>query len=585
MQHPNFNVRTIFLRVWSLLSPSERKGAGLMLALAFFNSFSEILGLAAVLPVISVVVRPELIENNALLRTAFEAANQMGVESHTQFTGLLTGVMLFGFLFKGGFGLFVTLMQNRFALGVGHRLSGEMWTNHFANSLERLRAEDSGRIQAHINGWPITFSNTFVTGGLALLNEVIVISLIALGLLAYQPAILLSIGALLGLGVVIIRRTTRHKLTLYSNALKRLDPHTISLINNALRGFLEVITFRASDSVRDAYLDARRDIFRINAHRNVMLQFPSKLYEVLAVLVIATAIFASLIWGTENVEFFELLTLLVLSAYRVMPSMSRMNGTLMNMRSNAYLLDAMEEGAAGAQAAKAETAHALSVDAEQFSIACNGLSLGYETLAEPVFAGLDAHFEPGKVHAIVGASGSGKSTLISALLGLHTPTSGSIDVASESARWSLGPQLHHREWLAHVGYLSQAPFLFSGTLRDNLTLRIPGMRVDEDRTLELIERLGLSDALGEQPLDFMLNEGGTNLSGGQQQRVSLLRALQVQRAVLILDEATSALDVATRDRVFELLRERAAEGCNVILVTHDREIASKCDDVLELGVE
>lgn len=554
-----------------------------MLVLSFFNSFAEILGLAAVLPVISVVVRPELIEENPLLRAAYEAASGLGIHSHAQFTGLLTGVMLAGFLFKGGFGLFVTLMQNRFSLGVGHRLSGEMWTNHFANSLERLRAEDSGRIQAHINGWPIAFANAFITGGLALLNEVIVIALIAFGLLAYQPVILLSIGALLGVGVVIIRRTTRHKLSLYSEALKRLEPHTISLITNALRGFLEVITFRASDAVRDAYLDARRDIFRINAHRNVMLQFPAKLYEVLAVSVIATAIFTSLIWGTENVAFFELLTLLVLSAYRVMPSMSRMNGYLMNMRGNAYLLDAMEEGAAGARAAKAGTENALAVDSKRFTIACNGLTLGYETLAEPVFANLEARFEPGKVHAIVGASGSGKSTLISALLGLHKPTSGSIAVISPSERWLLGAQLHHRDWLAHVGYLSQAPFLFSGTLRDNLTLRIPGMRVDEARTLELIERLGLSDVLGAQPLEFVMNEGGSNLSGGQQQRVALLRALQVQRAVLILDEATSALDTETRDRVFSLLRERAAEGCNVILVTHDREIASKCDDVLELG--
>ena len=85
------------------------------------------------------------------------------------------------------------------------------------------------------------------------------------------------------------------------------------------------------------------------------------------------------------------------------------------------------------------------------------------------------------------------------------------------------------------------------------------------------------------PLEFELHEGGSNLSGGQQQRLALLRALQTDRTVLILDEATSALDGELRSVVFDLLRERAEAGCNVILVTHDRELAQQCDDVLDLG--
>jgi len=89
--------------------------------------------------------------------------------------------------------------------------------------------------------------------------------------------------------------------------------------------------------------------------------------------------------------------------------------------------------------------------------------------------------------------------------------------------------------------------------------------------------------LGSNPLAFELHEGGSNLSGGQQQRLALLRALQIRRPVLILDEATSALDSELRDVVFRLLRERAQEGCNVILVTHDKELAEQCDDVVDLG--
>lgn len=579
----------VLKRTWPLLSAVERRRAGGMLGLIFLNSFVEILGLAAVVPVIGVAMRPELIEDNRWLARAYEATGALGIASHGSFLALLTALMLAGFLFKGGFGLFVTWAQSRFALSVGHRLAGRMWTNHFANSLERMRAADSGQIQGSINSWPLAFSNAFITGGLTLLTEVAVLALIAGGLVVYEPLILLSIAVLLAIGVTIIRRTTKHKLNAYSEALQRLEPRSVTLITNALRGFLEVITFRASDAVRDSYLRTRREIFRINAHRNVMNQMPAKLYEVLAVGIIAAAIFLSLVMDLASDAFFELLTLLALSAYRVMPSMSRINGYLMNMRASAYLLRAMEEGVAGADAAERAAAeqHAVMAAGEQagFRIVCEALSLGYSSLAEPVLSGLSCAFEPGKVHAVVGASGSGKSTLISALLGLHAPLAGAIAVEHGAAggRWTLGGDLHHRDWLAHVGYLSQSPFLFAGTLRENLTLRVPGIEVDEALTADLIERLDLGACLGAAPLDFVLNEGGSNLSGGQQQRVALLRALQVERAVLILDEATSALDTATRDRVFALLRERAAGGCNVILVTHDREIAAKCDDRLELG--
>ena len=90
------------------------------------------------------------------------------------------------------------------------------------------------------------------------------------------------------------------------------------------------------------------------------------------------------------------------------------------------------------------------------------------------------------------------------------------------------------------------------------------------------------EALQGEGLDFRLNEGGSNLSGGQQQRLALVRACSMGQPILILDEATSASDVKSRDNVMVMLREFAAEGRIVILVTHDREVAGQCDAVLDL---
>jgi ABC-type bacteriocin/lantibiotic exporter with double-glycine peptidase domain len=115
-------------------------------------------------------------------------------------------------------------------------------------------------------------------------------------------------------------------------------------------------------------------------------------------------------------------------------------------------------------------------------------------------------------------------------------------------------------------------------------MRVPGATIDFEQVSFLMNELKLLKCLGKSPLEFKLQEGGSNLSGGQQQRLALLRALQVRRPVLILDEATSALDQALRDVVLHLLRERAKNGCNVILVTHDLELANECDTFLNMGI-
>ena len=248
--------------------------------------------------------------------------------------------------------------------------------------------------------------------------------------------------------------------------------------------------------------------------------------------------------------------------------MARANSRLIAMRGQMHLLDAMEH----AGAAKHDGTNDLTAERIEWKgpveIHVRNLTLAYQG-GEAVVDGLNTVFESGQIHTITGASGSGKSTLISALLGLHKPQSGEISISGKT----LGSEVSSQQWLGHVAYLAQQPFLFSGSVRDNLTLGTANAALDESRILELMRRLHLTEALGANPLDFKLNEGGSNLSGGQQQRLALIRALQLRRSVLILDEATSSLDPEMRDAVLDLLREEAQRGTTVLLVTHDSEIA------------
>ncbi|MBL8331196.1 MAG: ABC transporter ATP-binding protein [Rubrivivax sp.] len=178
--------------------------------------------------------------------------------------------------------------------------------------------------------------------------------------------------------------------------------------------------------------------------------------------------------------------------------------------------------------------------------------------------------------AIVGASGSGKSTLLSIMAGLDTPTQGTVLLAghdlfavNEDERAALRAQ--------KVGFVFQSFQLLSNlTALENvmLPLELQGRHDARQAATELLKRVGLGERLKHYP---------KVLSGGEQQRVALARAFVVRPALLLADEPTGSLDFATGEKVMELMFELNREaGTTLVLVTHDRTIAARCDRQLHI---
>ncbi len=178
--------------------------------------------------------------------------------------------------------------------------------------------------------------------------------------------------------------------------------------------------------------------------------------------------------------------------------------------------------------------------------------------------------------AIVGASGSGKSTLLAIVAGLDVPSAGRVILAGhdlfaldEDARAALRARL--------LGFVFQS-FQLLGNLNalENvmLPLELAGRPQARRLATEMLQRVGLGERLGHYP---------RLLSGGEQQRVALARAFVVRPTVLLADEPTGSLDFATGATVMDLMFELNREvGTTLVLVTHDREIAARCDRQLHL---
>jgi subfamily B ATP-binding cassette protein MsbA len=200
---------------------------------------------------------------------------------------------------------------------------------------------------------------------------------------------------------------------------------------------------------------------------------------------------------------------------------------------------------------------------------------GYEDNAD-VLHGLSLSAEPGQTVALVGPSGSGKTTIMNLLTRFYDPRSGSIYIDGQDLR-----TLHLKTFRSQLGIVLQDPFLFSGTIEENIRYGRPDASHEEvmqaaaeANALEFIEHLpeGFNTAVGER---------GGLLSGGQRQRISIARALLKRPRILILDEATSSLDNQSEQLVQEAM-DRLMEGRTVFVIAHRLSTIQNADKIVVL---
>jgi ABC-type bacteriocin/lantibiotic exporter with double-glycine peptidase domain len=175
---------------------------------------------------------------------------------------------------------------------------------------------------------------------------------------------------------------------------------------------------------------------------------------------------------------------------------------------------------------------------------------------------LSLEVPPGALVAVTGPVGSGKSALARALLGLYPLQAGSI-LLNGQALEALSPA----ERTAWIGYLPQNPFLFSGTVRENVTLNLADGSAEKmhEQLAHLIWLAGLEEDVRVFPdgLDTLIGEQGVRISGGQRQRIALARAFAVHPGLLILDDPFSSVDVDTESRIIARLHETFGPGAPI----------------------
>ncbi|WP_189804909.1 thiol reductant ABC exporter subunit CydD [Streptomyces tanashiensis] len=215
---------------------------------------------------------------------------------------------------------------------------------------------------------------------------------------------------------------------------------------------------------------------------------------------------------------------------------------------------------------------------ESVRLELDGVTVRHEGRAEASLDAATLTVEPGETVALVGPSGVGKSTLLDVVLGFAVPEEGgSVRVGGADLT-----ALDLEAWRSRIAWVPQRPYLFAGTVAENVRLARPD--ASDEAVRDALRDAGADGFVAGLPqgLDTVLGEDGTGLSAGQRQRLALARAFLADRPLLLLDEPTAALDGATEAGVVEAVR-RLAAGRTVLLVVHRPALLAVADRVVTLG--
>jgi ABC-type multidrug transport system fused ATPase/permease subunit len=277
-----------------------------------------------------------------------------------------------------------------------------------------------------------------------------------------------------------------------------------------------------------------------------------------------------------------IITLFLVAGSRIIPSILRLQGALLVIRSSAgqaaptyRLANDLRHEVTRVEVQIVDTTRTPPTFVADVDL--SDVHFSYPESKTPAIADVSLHVPQGSSLAITGPTGSGKSTLADLILGVLDPDSGSISIGSLRSSEAV------KVWPGRIGYVPQHVAISNTTLRSNVALGLPLELVDDDLVWHALAQARLVDLVNELPagLDCLVGENGVRLSGGQRQRLGLARALYTEPALLLLDEATSALDAETEHAISAALNEVHGQ-VTTILIAHRLATVTQSDQVIYL---
>jgi len=568
-----------FKKLIFLLTPHERKYAILLLVMLIIMAFLEMAGVASILPFISVLSNPDLIETNVILNTTYWALIDIfGVEEgYRRFTFILGVAMFFMLILSLSFAAFTSYLQIHFVVMREYSISKRLFERYLHQPYSYFLNHHSSEIGKSILA---EVSQVIILGFYPLLN------MIARGMVAIALVILLiivdiklalivtsSIGTTYGIIYYFLRK--------YLNRIgkKRLESNQLRyrVVGDAFGGTKEIKLAGLEKTYVDSFSDSAKKYGLVQASQEITSLFPRFILESIAFGGILLILLYIIKQTGSFANSLPIISLYVFTAYRLLPAFQIIYSSINKLTFVGPTLDKLYEDLKNLKPIqKGQNKNILEM---KKSISLNNIHFNYPNTSISTLKNINLSIPVYNTIGLIGATGCGKTTTVDIILGLLEAQKGTLEVDGK-----IITQENVRSWQRSIGYVPQQIYLSDDTILANIAFGVDVQDVNLKAVENAAKIANIHNFVTEEltkKYQTKIGERGIRLSGGQRQRIGIARALYHNPGVLILDEATSALDNQTEKAVMEAVNN-LGKSITIIIIAHRLSTLKKCDKIFLL---
>lgn len=561
---------------WDIVNiiPSAYRAKGVAVAVTIFvRALLNFIGLAALLPMLYILLDAENMHSNAILEWLYTS---LGFENNTSFVVVLSAMLVAFIVLKSLVNLLLYRYERDYIYALYRHLSRNLFMGYYARGLQYIKSSNSAVLSRNVNAVCYTFIVGMLRPIATIACESLLLLLIFISIAIYSPmAALLSVAVFIP-AAWLYHSLMRLRLNRYGKEENEAQRKKYRNVTETYRGYADIEINNAFAHQAEKFDEDLDTIIRVGSKNATISMLPQNFTEV--ALAVGLALLVSLSVGFESENMKILFGIFAVAALRILPSIRTILGAWSALRYNRYTVDILNENSNVAESAIIRDNTRLPF---ADSVELRNLSFRFEDSEQMTIENLSLTIRKGEKVGINGASGAGKTTLLNLMLGLYTPTSGEILIDGVALKGEMV-----RKWQNSIGYVSQSIFLADDTLLANIAFGCDDKEVDMARIERAVEAASLTEFVASLPngLNSRIGECGALLSGGQRQRIGIARALYKQADILFFDEATSSLDSATEQSINRSIERLSAdnEELTIVVVAHRESSLAYCDRVITI---
>jgi ABC-type multidrug transport system fused ATPase/permease subunit len=537
-------------------------------------SLLDMISIASIMPFMSVLINPEIIETNIILNTLFKFLGVAGVETEKQFLFTL-GVLVFLLLIVSIiFKAFVNYAQLRFTNLQEYTISRRLVEGYLNQSYSWFLSRHSAELGKSI----LSEVGIIIGHGLTPMIELIAKSFVAIVLLSLlifiDPKIALIAGFTIGIVYGLIYKYSRNYINRIGQERVKANQMRFTAVSDAFGAAKEVKVGGLEKHFIKQFGEPAQTYAKHISSAAIISQLPRYALEAITFGGMLIVILYLMVKSGSFTNAVPILALYAFTGYRLMPTLQGIYVAITQLRFVAPALNTLYEDIKNLKPA-------ITYDSNQMiklnkNIFLKNIYYDYPNASRTALKNINLCVKANTTVGLVGATGSGKTTVVDIILGLLEAQKGTLEVDGE-----IISENNRKRWQRSLGYVPQNIYLSDDTIAANIAFGIAYESIDQEAVERAAKIANIHNFIInelDQKYQTTIGERGVRLSGGQRQRIGIARALYHKPQVLILDEATSALDNLTEQAVMDEVYN-FEKKMTIFLIAHRLSTVKRCDNI------